>query len=110
VSQSDQRDFAIEVRFLLGTQFQAPSTGRRDSFEHNQRMSREKGASLDGEKCGGLLPVRNQPRNRAAANLPRPERLGALDFSSSRMMRRNVSSNLGAFPVRYSRSAALINV
>ena len=34
----------------------------------------------------------------------------ALGFNSTRMMRRNVSSNLGAFPLRYSRSAALINV
>src|ERR1039457_501024 len=34
----------------------------------------------------------------------------ALDLSSSRMMRRSASSNLGAFPSRYSRSAALIRV
>jgi hypothetical protein len=34
----------------------------------------------------------------------------ALDFSSSRMMRRSVSSNLGDLPSKYSRSAALINV
>jgi len=34
----------------------------------------------------------------------------ALDFSSSRIMRRSVSSNRGAFPSRYSRSAPLIKV
>ncbi len=34
----------------------------------------------------------------------------ALDLSSSRMMRRSVSSNRGALPSRYSRSAALISV
>ena len=33
-----------------------------------------------------------------------------IGFSSSRMMRRSVSSNLGDFPSTYSRSAALINV
>lgn len=34
----------------------------------------------------------------------------AFDFNSSRMIRRKVSSNLGALPSMYSRNAALINV
>ena len=53
--------------------------------------------------------------NKTAARYltPIPQALpfqAALDLNSSRMMRRNVSSNFGACPAKYSRSAELINV
>jgi len=69
--------------------------------------SRDDGAS-DARLCSSMFRASRMRRtHKGAAPVPNQ---AAFDFSSSRMMRRSVSSNRGAFQSRYSRSAALMRV
>jgi len=68
---------------------------------------RRTGRALNEARLAGhAVPGRQGRRHAKIPSLNQ----AALDFSSSRMMRRRVSSNLGAFPSRYSRRAALMRV
>lgn len=73
-----------------------------------------RGAAIqDGEAVqDGQTPVAGETgcRTTSSPNVAVIANQAALEFSSSRMMRRSVSSSFGAFPFRYSRRAALMSV
>jgi hypothetical protein len=85
---------------------QAPLTEPRGLWNLVLRTERLSGKFCEGSEMldGVFLRLHDWQAN------PTVEAQAALEFSSSRMMRRSASSNFGALPSRYSRNAAWMSV